>query len=380
MKKFIILLSFVCYIISSNAQTATTISNGNWLNPLTWDCMCIPVPGYSVIINHDVVFDTDFVIAQGFMVINSTGSLIQNTSTRNLWIYGNSYFSNAGQLTVRNFLYEGTSAELNNIGTMNIGNLHLTTDMYNSGIVTADSLYNNDTLTNLGSITANAYTNAVSCINAGDMNFFNFTNNGIFLNTEGTVTCTNNMWNQGKFHNMELSFVNLGNDLLNSNLLTFSSLIYNDGWFLISSGCYNFDTISGVKGYIQVADSSFNSGYMMGTFDFCDLTPPSSAPFIDIQVGVVETGITYCTQQDINEAASGIMSVFPNPADDYIEFTGTKNNLVFHIFDHTGKLVFTTSSDLPYGRINTSTLSQGMYLLLVQSETEIEKFRFSVIH
>jgi len=367
MKKFLPIVFFLCSFSLINAQTATSVTNGNWLNPLTWDCLCVPLPGYSVTINHDVILDTDFACSAGFIVINSGGSLVQNTNNRNLWVYGNSYVSNFGTLTVQNFLYEGTASVLTNTGTITNGNLFLTTGMYNAGDVIADSLYNNDTLANTGTITVNAFTNAVNCYNVGDINFHDFSNIGHFINSEGVLTGTHNMWNQGFFVNVTASMVFLENDLLNTNLLTEDAHIFNDGWIIAGNGFYNFDTISGYIGYYQVADTSFNDGYFYGTFDFCDLTPPANAPFIDINTGIIDPNITWCIQQNVPQFVSEMVTIYPNPADDYLEFNIDTENAYLRIYDYTGKMIKSSFVETSTGIIRTEDLLPGLYYLEVET-------------
>jgi hypothetical protein len=44
-----------------------------------------------------------------------------------------------------------------------------------------------------------------------------------------------------------------------------------------------------------VQDSTVNAGALTGTFDLCDMSPQTTVPpIIDINLGTVEPGITYC--------------------------------------------------------------------------------------
>src|SRR3989304_8258809 len=91
-----LLFSFLLSVISfaGFSQTATSIANGNWMNPFTWNCTCIPLPGYSVTINHSVALDTSWYVPSGGITINSGGSLIKNNSSRDLLVNGGSLTNN----------------------------------------------------------------------------------------------------------------------------------------------------------------------------------------------------------------------------------------------------------------------------------------------
>lgn len=376
MKKILNFMFLFFLVFSLSSQTATSMSDGNWLNPLTWDCMCIPLPGYSITINHQVTLDTDFMFTSGEIYINSGGSLIQNTQNRNIWVAGTGYLSNSGTLEVKNLLYEGTNGSLMNAGTLIVGNLHLTTGFDNIGNATADSLMNNSFIANYGDILATAFTNGNTFVNSGTMSYTDFLNTGSFQNEFGIIQVNNNMWNQGIAMNSSGSKILIGNNLLNSNPFNFNARIVNDAYIFVGNSLYNNDTLKGnSNGYVQVADSSVNSGYFIGTFDFCDLTPPASAPFIDINTGTVDPGITWCAQQKIVIYNNREIKLFPNPVSDILHFHIVSfSEGIISIVDMKGKMVYIEPLSGTDGLIDLSHLPAGLYVFIASGSNGLRTY------
>jgi hypothetical protein len=147
-------------------------------------------------------------------------------------------------------------------------------------------------------------------------------------------------------------------------LLTFGAVIDNDGFIYIGNSLYNFDTIKGTGGYVEVADTSYNSGTMTGTFDFCDLTPPGSAPFVDINLGTIGPGITWCQQQNIPLAETTELFIYPNPASDVLIYSMTTTEMLnITILNCSGKIVYQAGGLLPRGGIDVSLFPGGVYFL-----------------
>ena len=104
MKKLLPLILFAFLASNFFSQTASSIANGNWTNPTTWNCTCVPVNGYSVTINNSVTLNTSLLFNTGGININNTGSLTQDASlNRDIWINGG-YFNNSGRADFRYFL------------------------------------------------------------------------------------------------------------------------------------------------------------------------------------------------------------------------------------------------------------------------------------
>jgi hypothetical protein len=62
--------------ISVSLDTITSIKDGSWSSPSTWDCNCIPQSLQNIIINHNVSLATNFITSDGtFLHINTIGQL-----------------------------------------------------------------------------------------------------------------------------------------------------------------------------------------------------------------------------------------------------------------------------------------------------------------
>ncbi len=339
--------------------------------------MCVPLPGYSITINHQILIEIDFAYTSGEIVINAGASLQESTPGGDLWVSGTGYLSNSGHLEISNIHYEGNNGSLMNAGSIQSVNMLLTTGLDNIGHIVTDSLYNNLFLTNYGMIETTALTNVAMFINSGGLRFTDYTNNGDFQNVGGICTGTHNMWNQGKIINHTYSEIEIGHNLLNSNQQTFDALIENNGLMFVGNNFYNVDTIRGVSGYVEVGDSSVNSGFMLGTFDFCDLTPPVSVPFVDINFGTIGPGISWCQQQNIAESQVQKIVFFQNPVEDILYVSiPCINNCEIRIFDNSGREVYRKTESDKNPIVDVSWLHTGTYTFSLKTGTQIRSYVF----
>lgn len=387
---FVLLMLFSAGIIS--AQTATTVNNGNWTNPFTWSCTCVPTPGYTVTINHNVTLNTSFAYTSGGITINAGGSLIQDTPTRDIWVNGGS-FSNSGSVDVRFMLVQ--AGAFSNSGTMtmramanylaftnsgtiqNVDSLYLTGAVTNNGgfinidsITTAGSFFNN------GVSSFNQFTNTGQYVNNNLLTFTDITNTGTMLNND-TITALNSGWNLGFWSMVSNSYFLVNNGFLNDDNVFHDAVFENNGRMNVLDSWYNFDTIKGISGSFLVQDSTVNYGSMLQSFDFCDLTPPSSAPFIDFNFGSVASGITWCVNTSVTENAMGSLDIYPNPATTQLYVIARGNAaLEIDILDLNGKVV---RSAYNVQFISVIGLPPGMYFVRVVNEqsTVIKKIEIT---
>jgi len=374
MKKcYILLLITAVTSINLSATVYTSAQNGNWMNVTTWSPFGIPIPGDIITINHNVTLDTSFAYTSGSITVNSSGSLVQDLPVRDIWLNGaNASFTNNGQTTIRYLLLSvgsftnsgnfdvkvvenhitanntGTGVILgmdslynlgtiNNDGTINVTTCYNTSNINNYGtikglITVVDSMVNSgnflndvaallqaDSCTNFGSFTNNGvvnfnqFTNAGTLTNSNTLTFDDITNLGTFTNS-GTLTGTNSMWNVEIFNNTSSGQITIGNGFLNADSTISGASFNNDGSFDIGDSFYNFNDITGTStGSFTVQDTSYNSGTMTGSFDFCDATPPPTSPYIDIILGAVDPAITYCTVGIKTNDNLSELIVYPNP-------------------------------------------------------------------
>ncbi len=406
----------------ANAITYTSTQNGNWMNPTTWSPIGIPVPGDDAIINHTVTMDTSLAYTSGSIIVNSSGILQEDAFTRNIWLNGpNAVFDNQGTTTVSNLLLsQGTftnsgtfnveavanymlatntstgvfngvdslynDGTLNNNGTINIMTFFNNSTMNNYGNIwglttVVDSMYNNGTFLNdAGAVLyADSCTNANTFTNNGIINFDQFTNwNGTFTNTNymsfGDMTNTGTFTNQdsligggsvtntGTLDNQAGAYFDLAISFLNTDTVNFNATFTANGRFEIGDSFYNFDIINGTApGSIQCADTSYNSGAMNGTFDFCDLTPSAGSPPIDINSGTVAGTITFCTVSAVAEAIEEKLQIYPNPTNGLINIS-TNENLIIEVYNMLGEQVFVTQQN----QVDLTNYENGVYLFRIK--------------
>lgn len=350
MKK-ILLASFVflfCVLITQ-AQTITSVANGNWTSPLTWGG-APPMPGATVVINHTVTLDMDWGYTTGSITINASGTLIGNSPMRAFAISGGA-ITNSGTFEVaRVALYGGTAT--------------------NNGTFTIDSLFDATTLVNNGNGTINAdqfliYTGG------------NFTNSGItvssnFLNmatvTNNNHITSNDFMNSKTFTNAVGSVVTATFNFSNSDTLATPAVFTNNGQVAVYNDWANVvitsATVNG-SGKFCIANNTFNSGTMSGTFDFCDQT----GGVIDLNMGTVAGTITNCLfscATGILESHMNEVGVFPNPANAILQiYAGELKDFSVSIFDATGNLIDKYSN---VTQIDLTEFSGGLYFVNVSAE------------
>ncbi|MBS1650397.1 MAG: T9SS type A sorting domain-containing protein [Bacteroidetes bacterium] len=304
--------------LTYQSQTASSVSNGNWLNPSTWNCMCVPFGNYSVSINHNITLNTSLSFTSGGITINSPGSLIQDASNnRDIWINGAYMYNNGGNANFRYLLLSAGSAS--NSGSYTLSAITNSINFVNSGTIKMDSMYvaANFTNTSSGKIIGDSITTAAYFLNNGRMminwstNFGVFNNNGYYsgksitnsttFSNNDTLTMSQSIWNKGYFNNFPNSYLILSKNF-NNHSLSNTARFWNAGKVYVNKSWYNTDSILGTAtGIYRVQDTSANSGAMVGNFQFCDLTPPPTAPYIDYNSGYISSGITWCTATGIEE-------------------------------------------------------------------------------
>ncbi|MBI5220153.1 MAG: T9SS type A sorting domain-containing protein [Bacteroidia bacterium] len=400
-------------------QTATSVANGNWLNPTTWSPVGIPLPGYTITINHHVTLDTNFFVPSGSITVTASGFLDDDVHGRSLLINGGTVTNNgktemrliytqSGNFTNNDSLHVTVFA--NNITFLNNGKIYGTDSLYtsgqfnnyghidataifnanifnNHGVIVADSatsqvtftnysgaIFDADSLTNFGVFTNEGimqhfdFTNTGTYTNSNYIGFTDFTNIGTFINNDSLIGI-GSFTNLGYFKNNASGVMSLDDSFLNTDTLGYIGIYENEGLVFVGNNWYNDDTVKGVAGYFIVQNLSGNSGFMKGSFDFCDLTPPSTSPYIDYNSGTISLGITWCTNDAIkkNEGVNNI-SFFPNPTNGIVMISLINNAAYVKIFNVTGDIVYNNKISRT---IDISNYSNGIYLLQVYDEKNI---------
>ncbi len=413
MKKSLLSLMVLVFSMSQLfSQTATSTGNGNWTNPMIWDCFCVPTQTYDAVITSDVTLNTDFAITTGSITVNAGASLMQDATQRDLWINGGDFVNNgtvdlkrilmsSGSFVNNDTLYVQTFA--NYLNMINDGKILSVDSLYNDGTITNndfidvntfynDNLINNygvfeylDSLYNAGTflndidatIIADSCTNAGIFTNNGDIGFYDFTNLGTFTNNSnltmghdflniGTflnndyVRCINSTTNAGYFENIDTAWFAIDNSFLNADSLNNDACFVIEGMLLIGYNMWNFDTIRGTNGSIQVYLTTYNAGNFLGSFDFCDLTQTAtSEPFIDANLAFIDENISYCNWNSVeNKFNNSNITIFPNPTTDALNIEPF-DNYRLEIYNVLGELILISKNQ----STDVSKLISGIYFV-----------------
>jgi hypothetical protein len=295
----------------------------------------------------------------GGITINNTGSLIQDASlNRDIWINGGYFINNSGGKA--NFRYFLVSAgSLTNAGSYTVSAMTNSIAFANTGIITMDSMYVAGNLTNAanGTIIGDSITNAtgVTFTNYGRVNVTWSTNNGTFINNNyhggyaftnaGTynnndsLILTGSTWNKNVFNNNVSGRVRLTKNFHNYSIPK-TAVYNNNGFVTVLDSWYNTDTIKGSNsGFFNVADTSANAGIMKGTFNFCDLTPPTTWPYVDLNSGSIATSVIFCLGAGVEENEKAVSKLYPNPSNGTFRIISDFTEVAVVVCDVTGKTI-----------------------------------------
>lgn len=369
------------------AQTRTSVANGLFYFPTTWDCMCVPSPhtGESIVINHAVTLNNAIGVYGGSLTVNASGSLTQDATPRDmhvnnngsvfiqggltidrLWVQSGN-FENQGTSTIRTLANEMTLTNSSTInvadslynagtltnspsGTINVSTFYNDNVMINGGqVLNVDSMTNAGTMTNSafavievdsatntggfqndGSFSVIALTTTGSWTNVGTLDFSDMLNFGSFMNN-GILQGAGSLGNLGDFSNNTSGTIDLGVSFFNTDQIPpqpggMTAMFSNTGTVTVGDSWYNFAIVQGVApGSFTVQDSTVNYGTLIGTFDLCDLTPTTvTPPIIDFNFGTVDAGITYCgIIIGVDDQEPEGMTVFPNPTEGIVNLRFT---------------------------------------------------------
>ncbi len=301
--------------------TMTSIAAGDFYSPATWDCICFPADGDTVIINHAVTMSFGIPYTAGQIQINASGSLTNSTDL-DIYINGGT-FINAGIVSVGEFLLD--SGYVNNSGTM-----------------TFDSLLTRDNVDNTGDITAYDF--------AHDQ-YATFT-------SDGDITITNNFNNEGDFFLNGL--LEISNDASNCNIQTSNALMQIEGIMCIGNDFINCgtDTLrSAGTGALYIGGFSTNAGEVQGS-----LTVNDAGGGFDLNTGTIAGTVTMATALcglGMDESSLSDWTIYPNPAVNSIN--SSIPDVDYFIYDLTGKMLAASHSQS--GLIDIGFLSDGLYAL-----------------
>lgn len=365
MKSLFTLFISLFFVGSLFAQTRTSVANGNWTMPTTWDCMCVPTPGSDVVINHTVTLTSNWGYTSGSITINAGGSLIQDATPRAFGQSGGS-FNNAGTVTLSKMGFQGGT--LSNSGTINSNDsLYLAVNLNNTGTIQSNNLYSSAQLTNSGGISGINFFNNGTFINSTTITFINHYNNATSYNN-GILNFTD-YTNAGKFYNNVNGLLTIYADCTNGDTINHDAHWYNNGSTLISNDFTNKDTLDAVASTNRfcVQHNSTNLGKVIGVLDFCCMLTNT----FGINTGIIGPNVVYCQNSGscfgtIKETNSIFnIEIFPNPIKQ--SFTiNTNSNLIesIEIIDVLGKVIYSQEvNSTDEILIYRNEIPSGLYIL-----------------
>ncbi len=188
--------------------------------------------------------------------------------------------------------------------------------------------------------------------------------NTVLIN-EGHVLVMGDILNQGLFNNA--GFTEFIGTVVNSG-----SIISDAGAVMQIEGDFiNQDLLQG-EGAVCVTDQTDNQGTISGTIDICDWTPTvNMPPFIDLNTGTVESGITFCQN---SPCASGVHEGFgvgigasPTVAMDEVLLTGLPPGVAVLLMDAVGRVVLPARmAATDRMELGLSSLPTGAYRMVVR--------------
>lgn len=386
MKKFYVLLFVITMSYTSFAQTANSVSDGSFLSPATWDCMCVPTDGYIVTINHDVTLNSNWMMSFGSITINSGGSLVESGSGNGMMFTGTALLDVKGTFTYSKLAMYGGS--ISNSGIMNgLDSLYMGVNLVNDGAIYAIEFINLASLTNNDNLDAVNFFNASYFLNNMTVDFDNFFNDSTATNTgtmllgdfynnedftnQSSIAVSSDFTNAGQFLNESMSVFSIQQNATNLDSVNHDAALTNNGDITIYINFLNADTLKG-SGNFCVGQLTANYGFMDGTFEFCDNTPPASAPFIDISTGFIGTGITWCTGpclSGIENSERIIVEVYPNPAHDVLKIISSTDIIDYYLSDMSGRIILAKQVNATKEfSIDLNGIASGIYHIVLNGE------------
>lgn len=186
-------------------------------------------------------------------------------------------------------------------------------------------------------------------------------------------------WDTSKVIDMEEMFHSASNFNKNIGSWNLSALTNAKDMFLNSGlNCQNYDNAL--------------YGWSMNPATHNNINLGSAAPLVYSHIGAVNarnnlttakgwliSGDTYNDQCESYLSTSEVVnkneiSIYPNPATDFMYVKNLKGSNTYKIFDTSGRI--TLQNSLSDGKINISSLTKGNYILHIISKEKIQSFKF----
>ncbi len=198
------------------------------------------------------------------------------------------------------------------------------------------------------------------------------------LINNGTINSTFDATNAGYWYNANNATIDLNHNFTNGDTSnTYHTAVFvNNGNFNIGDSWHNADTTKGAStGSFIVQNGSYNTGVMIGSFDFCDQTPiTTTAPFIDYNTGTIDTNITYCSVGIKNNKITDKIKIYPVPSPDFINIeSNIKLNNTLKVYNILGSVVTSLNINKQNNnlyKIDIRNLKSEIYFIKINNQSK----------
>lgn len=407
MKKLVLpILAFLGFTCVSQAQViVNSIADGNFSDPSTWDCNCVPSISNCdwFYVYHDVTLDQDLPNSPN-IAIQPSASLIEDNqrSVSEVEILGNYGMLKVNRLSIgvngggQYTNYDSVFVEDLLIVDGNTLNNHAYTSIDDTFYLEEDVVFVNvgtgymqtDVLLARGSLISHGKFDATRVIG---LRKSDNTLGGTISNAGGDFMC-DNMYCYAGFSTYQGGSTFVSDTLLgdSSNINIFDTSSVFVGSYFVSQN-HVFATYEGLivhgelfvdgdfyldpnaamtgSGSVCVTGVSISDGHIYATgpgtndLDFCDLSGNGQFDFLN---GTIDpTYITYCSASStcagnvsIEDHGNSQVDIFPNPASTTLQISGSTVNS-YRIFDLHGKLISIGANET----IDVSAFPAGLYFL-----------------
>lgn len=327
---------------SSFATIKTTVANGDWFDANNWNPAGVPLSEDTVIINH-IITASDLVdYAANWMIIENNAEIISDTIFS---LHGN--YKGYGDLTAQYF------ASGDGDSTLIYGDI--TGDHFAAGNPVTINYGNvfSDTLS-IGSNFENRGLVEVNMFSASGTTFINKANAAMTVVSTATFSSTNS--------------TNESNATIVTGDFVTSADFTNNGDVTCVNWTHGSGTIDGTTGRFCIDQCFVNNSTINGTVDICDASPGG---ICDIDMGTIAGTVTNCSNGACGNNAgltpenTVAISVFPNPADDYIQLDGITRSYQLKLVDLSGRVVKNEYLTQDNTKISVNDLVSGTYILHV---------------
>ncbi len=365
MKKISTALFLLLFLVTTyQATVKTSIIDGDWSNPATWNPSGIPFAEDTVIINSHVFADINVDVGINWLIINANDSL---TGDSIFGLHGNLKVD--GIVNLRVFVVGDGVTTINN-GLIK-GEIYATGNITydNMGVIESDSLNTSETpFDNNGLIDNNMLTTSGDFNNNNNILVAgNFIQSGTFVNTTGSfINAIQQLIVSGNFTNQ------IGGVMLTANLTT-SNMLINDGDITCDNWTNGGGTATGTTGKFCVAQCFINNASITGTVDVCDATPVF---LCDFNLGTIAGTVTFCTVSPCattvglaeNQSDDDFVSVYPNPSSGIFNIDVKNNTFSVQVMDVAGKVVLKKNNAHV---IDLTHQNEGIYFLTIISGEKV---------